>query len=136
MSDEIAKGDKCRRDCHYQCIETDRQYSFGGSDLPTNYPPKLVITEDTNVISWCCRITGFGTPGKCKTEYDRTRVPYGVGSDCSRAECRRGCDNAYKVADALCDLDKEPITKRICKATAQYLRQICVDTCNAVCTRP
>jgi RHS repeat-associated protein len=137
---------ECTRDCEYLCLEKSRhdQYltavGIQCEDLPKE---KLIITVSTQQTGgFCCWISGgrWSKPKPCPANIWTTRtfllekeLP---SRDCSRSECRDGCDLVKEIADEACDLIKDPVGKRACKAAAAAARQACYDVCNAWCRNP
>ena len=137
---ETGAGD-CDKHCEYQCYETRRDPSFGGSVTCDDLPSATMSITDGNTAfgSALCHLTGgmCGSKGSCSGSYSTSRI-YGLdipGRDCSRSACIAGCDTAKTLMDAACDR-LSGASKRACQASAASVHLICVDSCNSWCLNP
>jgi hypothetical protein len=116
-------GPSVTRNCKYNCVETPPRIETPIHPEVTcaKVPQNLTMQIDVQML-FC---------EKC-----RPIVPYSViftESDfkvnCSRADCRGGCDHLARIALAAA---KTPAAK----AAALAAKALCIDTCNTVCRNP
>lgn len=115
-----AKPSSLFRNCDYSCTETSReQLNFGGPPLLDDLPA-APIKITTSSQQFC----------GCKSSIKTVRI-FAADSlkiDCSRKDCRSGCD----LAAAAGLKSKNPVLR----AAALAARTVCYDTCDTICNNP
>ncbi len=128
-----------RKDCEYSCIEDIRRRKErkGCGVFDSDKMPNQPLVIDITVSLYAPRFSRCDPP-ECPTTTTTTRLYDNVNlpdRDCSRSNCRRGCDSRHQQARMACRLLKKPAAVRACVEAAGVAHRICVDTCNAWCRR-
>jgi RHS repeat-associated protein len=109
-------------DCTYRCVEENRDPQKGGflgaPILCSNVPKPYTWPEDDYVC------------GSCPKEYDGVVYVADLNfGDCSKSDCRKGCNDILGNTISACR------GVPLCIAGAELARQTCVQACNATCKK-